>query len=208
MYGMRQAPEGAMNARTVQPRGQRHDERANRALAIETELARHLVNQAPTGFAIGVVAVLVIVLVMWRAAPLSALVTWLASMVVLTLPTPIVVWRFRRSPDPSAAIASWRRALTVAYGIAGIGWGLVAVVLYPRVDMPHQLFLIFVTGGAGVSGMAALAAIRGGPRHLPDRDVRADDRDAARRGLAAERRVGSPAPRLRNVDDGARCAHS
>jgi DNA-binding transcriptional ArsR family regulator len=41
-----------MNARTVERHEQRHDERAGRSLAIETELARHLVNQAATGFAI------------------------------------------------------------------------------------------------------------------------------------------------------------
>jgi hypothetical protein len=51
----------------------------------------------------------------------------------------------------------WERLLTLAYGLAGMGWGAAAVVLYPRVAMPFQLFLLFILGGSGVSGMAALA---------------------------------------------------
>jgi len=41
-----------------------------------------------------------------------------------------------------------------------VGWGSAAFALYPQVAMPYQLFLLFILGGSGVSGMAALAPIR------------------------------------------------
>ena len=56
------------------PSGRPGDERgpggrARFDLAIRTELARYLVRQAPTGFAVGVVAVALVTLVLWNAAP-------------------------------------------------------------------------------------------------------------------------------------------
>src|SRR5688572_3531233 len=136
------------------------DGRARFDLAIRTELARYVVRQAPTGFAIGVVAVALITLVLWNAAPHGALVLWLATISVLTLPSSLIVRRFGRCPDPSERIRTWERLLTAAYGLAGMGWGAAAFLLYPRVAMPYQLFLLFIIGGSGVSGMAALAPVR------------------------------------------------
>jgi len=126
---------------------------------IETELVEYLVRQAPTGFVIGTLTVAAVVLVLWNAAPRRLLLVWLAWVGLLSLPAFVVVWRFPRAPRPENA-ASWRRALAVAYGLAGAGWGAASVLLYPRVAMPYQLFLLFVLGGSGVGGMAALAPVR------------------------------------------------
>ena len=108
----------------MERRGQRHDERAGRTLAIETELTRHLVNQAPTGFAIGVVAVLVVVLVMWRAAPLGALVG------------PVVAWNLLLlSTIVAAGIVTylWLHSLDLGAWPAAIG-GLVFAIAPYRLD--------------------------------------------------------------------------
>src|SRR5262245_1159777 len=128
--------------------------------AIERELVEHLVRQTPTGFVTGILTVTAVVLVLWNAAPRSLLLVWLATIGLLSLPAVVIVWRFKRAPDTSRAIASWRRALAVGYGLAGAGWGAASFLLYPRVAMPYQLFLLFVLGGSGVGGMAALAAVR------------------------------------------------
>src|SRR5262249_4406481 len=85
---------------------------------------------------------------------------WLLSIGLLTLPAFVVVWRFTRVPLVSGTIASRRRALAVAYGLAGAGWGVAAIILYPPVATPYQLFLLFVLGGSGVGGMVALAPVR------------------------------------------------
>ena len=120
---------------------------------IEAELVRQLVRQAPSGFAIGTLTVAAVVLVLWNAAPRSLLLVWLLSIGLLTLPAFIAVWRFTRDPDVAENMASWRKALAVAYGLAGAGWGIGSILLYPRVAMPYQIFLIFVLAGAGVRGM-------------------------------------------------------
>jgi len=127
---------------------------------IEAELAEYLVRQAPTGFVLGTLAVGAVLVVLWQAAPPSLLFAWLVSIGLLTLPAVVVVRRFTHTPDVSERIDTWRRALTIVYGLAGAGWGAAAILLYPSVAMPYQLFLLFITGAAGVSGMAALAPVR------------------------------------------------
>ncbi len=127
---------------------------------IETELVKYLVRQAPTGFVTGTLTVAAVVFVLWNAAPRDLLLLWVVSLGLLTLPAFVVVWRFTRAPHVSGEIASWRRALAVAYGLAGAGWGAASILLYPRVAMPYQLFLLFVLGGSGVGGMVALAPVR------------------------------------------------
>src|SRR5262249_13699608 len=79
---------------------------------------------------------------------------------LLSLPAFLVVWRFRRAPPAPGEVASRRRALAVAYGLAGAGWGSASILLYPRVTPPFPLFLLFVLGGIGLGGMTALAPVR------------------------------------------------
>jgi signal transduction histidine kinase len=128
---------------------------------IETELVQHLVRQAPTGFVTGTLTVAAVVFVLWRAAPRSALLVWLAVMALLTAPALAVVLRFHRVPRIPIEIARWRRALALGYGLAGVGWGSASILLYPHVSTAYQLFLLFVLGGSGVGGMVALAPLRG-----------------------------------------------
>jgi signal transduction histidine kinase len=126
---------------------------------IETELARYVVRQAPLGFLLGTLAVVAVLIVLWTAAPPRLLFAWVGWIAIVSLPAMVVVWRFRRAPDVSDRVAAWRRALTVAYGLAGAGWGAAAILLYPWVAMPYQLFVLFIIGASGLSGVAGLSPV-------------------------------------------------
>ena len=127
---------------------------------IEAELIRYVVRQAPIGFAIGIVALAAIVVVLWNAAPREPLLLWLLTIGVLTLPgrrpgSAIRARVGRRECDRLVAVV-----LTVAYGLAGVGWGVAAILLYPRVAPPYPDVSAVHPRGAGVSGIAALAPLR------------------------------------------------
>jgi hypothetical protein len=128
--------------------------------AIDVERVRHLVRQAPTGIVTGILTFVAIVAVLWNEAPREWLLVWSLMLGALSIPTFVVPRRIERATDLPERIAYWRRALIVVYGLAGAGWGTAALVLYPRVSMEYQLFLLFVLGGSGVGGMAALAPVR------------------------------------------------
>ena len=127
---------------------------------IQAELAKHLLRQAPIGFALGTVAVAAVAIVLWNAIAWPRLLAWVLSIGVLTVPAVVVVWRFARTPDVTDRLATCERALIVAYGLTGAGWGAAALLLYPWVAPPYRLFLLFITGAAAVSGMWALAPVR------------------------------------------------
>jgi signal transduction histidine kinase len=127
---------------------------------IDAQRVAYLVRQAPTGFFLGALAIAAIIIVLWDAAPRRLLLAWFVASGLLSLPAMVVVWRFGRAQDVSERLASWRRALIVSYALAGAGWGAAGVMLYPSVTTPYQVFLLFVTGAAAVSGMAGLAPVR------------------------------------------------
>jgi signal transduction histidine kinase len=158
-FDTRAHDEGATAAPSRDPTDQ-GPSAAGREQGIEAELVKHLVEQAPTGFVIGTLTVAAVLFVLWNAAPRPLLLAWLISIALLTVPAFVVVWRFNRAPQAAAGIARWQWALALAYGLAGVGWGAASILLYPRVATPYRLFLLFVLGGSGVGGMAALAPVR------------------------------------------------
>ena len=145
------------------PRTDRSSQARHPALdrQIEAELVQQIFRQAPTGFATGTLTVAAVLLVLWKAAPSTALLAWLAGMALFTAPAFGVVSRWRRLRQVPAEVSRWRRSLAVGYGLAGAGWGSASILLYPHVSTSFQLFLLFVLGGSGVGGMVALAPVRG-----------------------------------------------
>ncbi len=73
-----------------------HEAAVDVAPRIKAELVRYLVRQAPTGFMLGALAILAIVVVLWDAVPLDLLFGWLAASIALSLPAIVTVWRFGR----------------------------------------------------------------------------------------------------------------
>jgi signal transduction histidine kinase/CheY-like chemotaxis protein len=143
------------------PHGRRPPTDADVAIdsQIDAELVRYVIRQAPIGFAIGFVAVAGVVGVLWHATSRVALCGWVIGIGLLTIPVARTVWRFHATVDDATPTAEWRRALTIGYGLAGLGWGLGAILLYPRVGLAYQTFLLCLLGAAGVSGIAALAPV-------------------------------------------------
>src|SRR5438046_10394428 len=65
------------------PPGHRHGEQESRGRAlepeIETELVKHLVGQAPTGFVTGTLTAAAVLLGLWNAAHRDLLMAWLSA---------------------------------------------------------------------------------------------------------------------------------
>ena len=74
-------------------------------------------------------------------------------------------WRYRRTPQPAEAAASWALRFTVGATATGCLWGLIGSVLLLASDPAHLAFIAFVVGGltagAAVSNSAYLPAMLG-----------------------------------------------
>jgi signal transduction histidine kinase/CheY-like chemotaxis protein len=131
----------------------------DRAQRIEAEQVKLICTHASLGFQIGALNVGIVVLVLWDIVPFRSLMAWVGAMVLVTLPAFVAVWWFRRvSPLPDE-IGPWRRVLILVYGVAGLGWGAMGILLFSPTSLAHQVFLIFIAGSQAAGGMTVLSPV-------------------------------------------------
>ena len=83
---------------------------------------------------------------------------WLVYMATVTLVRAILVYQYWRSPDTEQSAARWSRAYGMGAALAGLGWGVAGIVLFPPDSIPHQVFLVFMLGGMAAGAVAVLTA--------------------------------------------------
>ncbi len=126
---------------------------------IEAEHVKLIAAQAPIGFIVGALTVGIIVLVLRNVISPWILVAWVIWMGAITLPAFLMMWRFRRVAPGQQHARKWSILFTIGYGLAGVGWGSIGVVLFPPDSLAHQLFLVFIIGGHAAGGMTSLAPV-------------------------------------------------
>jgi signal transduction histidine kinase/CheY-like chemotaxis protein len=130
----------------------------DRAQRIEAEQVKLICTHASLGFQIGALTVGIVVLVLWDIVPFHALMAWVGAMVLVTLPAFVAVWQFHRVAPRPDEISPWRRLLILVYGVAGLGWGAMGILLFPD-SLAHQVFLAFIAGSQAAGGMSVLSPV-------------------------------------------------
>jgi signal transduction histidine kinase/CheY-like chemotaxis protein/HPt (histidine-containing phosphotransfer) domain-containing protein len=130
----------------------------DRAQRIEAEQVKLICTHASLGFQIGALTVGIVVLVLWDIVPFGSLMAWVGTMVLVTLPAFVAVWQFHRVAPRPDEISPWRRLLILVYGVAGLGWGAMGVLLFPT-SLAHQVFLVFIAGSQAAGGMSVLSPV-------------------------------------------------
>ncbi len=130
----------------------------DRAQRIEAEQVKLICTHASLGFQIGALTVGIVVLVLWDIVPFRSLMAWVGAMVLVTLPAFVAVWQFHRVAPRPDEINPWRRLLILVYGVAGLGWGAMGILLFPD-SLAHQVFLVFIAGSQAAGGMSVLSPV-------------------------------------------------
>ena len=65
--------------------------------------------------------------------------------------------RYRRASPGITEVEKWRVAFAVGAGLAGAGWGVAGILLYPNANLINQVFLVFVLGGMMLGAASILA---------------------------------------------------
>ncbi|MBV8936641.1 MAG: hypothetical protein JO095_12665 [Alphaproteobacteria bacterium] len=117
-------------------------------------------RQMPIALTVNVVNAVITLVVLYQFVGLLLPLSWLCVIVLVTSGRCALWLRYRRQFDVTDVVPWSRRA---AWGslLAGLSWGLGAVVLFPVVPVFAQIFLTFVIGGMCAGAVVISAS------HLP-----------------------------------------
>jgi signal transduction histidine kinase/ActR/RegA family two-component response regulator len=132
------------------------DSRKRQIHAAQVQLLYSNVN---VGALVTLVAATVLARLQWGVVPHATILAW-SAYTFLVSAAKFTLARFYWRAAPSSLDASrWGAAFTVGAAVAGAGWGVAGILLYPEEQLAGQVFLFFILGGV-MLGEAALLAPR------------------------------------------------
>jgi hypothetical protein len=91
------------------------------------------------------------------AAPV--LVGWLVAVCVLALARIAGGVAFRNAAPQAGQIGPWRFYIIAGAAVSGIVWGAAAWLLFPPMNIAHQVFVAFMLGGMVAGSVTTLAPV-------------------------------------------------
>jgi signal transduction histidine kinase len=125
---------------------------------MRAEQIRLLYANAPFGFVATTLNIIILSLTQWPVIAPSTVISWGVSMLGLTGLRALLVWQFFRSAPGVPTIKLWGLLFNIGTGLAGFGWGVTGLCLFPADSIPHQVFLAFVLGGMITGAVGLLSA--------------------------------------------------
>jgi signal transduction histidine kinase len=118
-------------------------------------------RQMPIALAVNVVNAIITLVVLHQFIGLLLPLAWLCIVVLITSGRCAIWLRFRRQQSAITDVIPWSRRAACGSLLAGLSWGLGAVVLFPIIPVFGQIFLTFVIGGMCAGAVVTSAS------HLP-----------------------------------------
>jgi hypothetical protein len=91
--------------------------------------------------------------------PAPVLIVWLAAVCVLALIRIAAGIAFRSATPPVGQIGRWRVYAIAGATASGIVWGSAAWLLFPPMNVAHQVFVAFILGGMVAGSVTTLAPV-------------------------------------------------
>jgi signal transduction histidine kinase/ActR/RegA family two-component response regulator len=119
---------------------------------------RLLYENANTGAAVTIVIAVVFAYMHWNVASHANVSAWLTYMLLVAAARFVAAKRYFRADVRDADHDRWNAVFVVGTALAGVGWGLGAIMLYPSARPMNEILLVFGVGGVMLGGAATLAA--------------------------------------------------
>ena len=126
---------------------------------LRMEQVRLVYDQLLTSQLVAALNAVVFVAVQSLVIPATVLVTWLAAVCVLALIRIAGGIAFRSEAPQAGQIGRWRLYAIIGATASGILWGSAAWLLYPPMNIAHQVFVAFILGGMVAGSVATLAPV-------------------------------------------------
>jgi hypothetical protein len=123
------------------------------------EQVRLVYDQLLMSQAIVVLNALVFVAVQSMVIEAPVLIGWLAAVCVLALIRIAGGVAFRNAAPQAGQIGSWRFYMIAGAAASGIVWGAAAWLLFPPMNIAHQVFVAFMLGGMVAGSVTTLAPV-------------------------------------------------
>ncbi len=136
----------------------RHADRDRRTQRVLAAQVRLLYGNRDIGAAVTVVAAAILAQLEWSAVPHAPIVAWCVYMGLVSAARFELARRYNQTPPADSDAPRWGDAFAAGAGLAGIGWGVAAILLYPETDLSRQVYLLFILGGMMLGGSSLLAA--------------------------------------------------
>ena len=118
-------------------------------------------RQMPIALAVNVVNAAISLVVLHQFTGLLLPLAWLGVVVLVTSGRCALWLRYRRQQSDITDVAPWSRRAACGSLLAGLSWGLGAMVLFPVIPVFGRIFLTFVVGGMCAGAVVTSAS------HLP-----------------------------------------
>lgn len=126
---------------------------------LRIEQIRLVYDNLPVSQLVAVLNAIVFVAVQSLVIQPGPLIMWLYAICLLALIRILGGVAFRRSTPRSDQMARWRLYAIAGAAASGIVWGASAVVLFPSMNVAHQVFVAFMLGGMVAGSVTTLAPV-------------------------------------------------
>jgi len=126
---------------------------------LRVEQVRLVYEQLLPSQLVAVLNAVVFVAVQSLVIPAPVLVAWLAAVCVLALIRIAGGIAFRGAAPQAGQIGRWRLYAIAGAAASGIVWGSAAWLLYPPMNVAHQVFVAFILGGMVAGSVTTLAPV-------------------------------------------------
>ena len=129
---------------------------------ILTEQVRQIYALSPIGFAATIINASIVFFITKNVMPLSILITWLTSIIIVTLLRIALVVRYKQLELPPAEARVWGNRFIAGLVLIGIAWGSIGLFPFSGASLVHQVFIAFVLGGMAAGAAATFSVLKYG----------------------------------------------
>jgi diguanylate cyclase (GGDEF)-like protein len=126
---------------------------------IELEKLRLTFANLPVALTLSFLVSVFLVVLLRNVQSGAYLIAWLTVAALIGLVRHLHSRTFKRLRDDEVNIEHWRQRVDVGTTLSGVWWGCGTVVLFPA-DLPHQMYIAFISAGVGAAAMTSYAAMR------------------------------------------------
>lgn len=126
-------------------------------LAVRNEQIRLLYGNTTLSVGVTTAVSSVLAFLQWAVIPHRTVLAWLAYMLLASLGR-FSLCQFYRNRANLRTARVWGLLFSIGTALSAAGWGVTALVLYPKDHLTNQVFLAFVLGGMMVGAASVLAA--------------------------------------------------